>query len=469
MRASLAARIVLPFIALHLVVIALAATVAVALVSRAVERSLDAQVERVSRVLVDSGFALDSGFLQHFKNLLGAEVVVFRPDGATIAETLQHQDAVGFVDAWRAARIDTGTYRLEGEPLRFAVRSLPTTPGRPNARLALLLPEGELRGVQRRTTIAIALTGGGSALVLVLLGSWIARGISNPLSQLARAADRIARGDDREETQVLARDVGVLRRADEVGQLADAFDRMTENLHRYEGELARSARLAAAGRIAAGLAHEIRNPLSSIRMLVQLTLENPGVDGEMSRSLQTVLREAERLEHTVRNLLDVARPTRPLWAEVSPARLTTEVLDLVGPRLKHQRIVLDESRSDGAPTVLVADGDRLKQALLNLIINAIEAMPSGGLLRVRLGPAGDGGARWEIVDNGRGIPSEVADHLFEPFASTKPDGVGLGLYISQRIAEEHGGRVFLEPADGRGTRAVLEAPARPLAGADSHG
>lgn len=154
---------------------------------------------------------------------------------------------------------------------------------------------------------------------------------------------------------------------------------------------------------------------------------------------------------------------------VSPARLTTEVLDLVGPRLKHQRIVLDESRSDGAPTVLVADGDRLKQALLNLIINAIEAMPSGGLLRVRLGPAGDGGARWEIVDNGRGIPSEVADHLFEPFASTKPDGVGLGLYISQRIAEEHGGRVFLEPADGRGTRAVLEAPARPLAGADSHG
>ncbi len=201
----------------------------------------------------------------------------------------------------------------------------------------------------------------------------------------------------------------------------------------------RSEQLAAVGQLAAGVAHEVRNPLTSIKMLVEAALRAPDDQALTCQDLQVIHGEIKRLESTVQGFLDFARPPRPERAPCDLRTVVAQSVDLVRARARQQGVTIDVKAPQ---TALMAEVDRgqIRTVLVNLYLNALDAMPRGGRLEVRAEPAGDS-ALLRVADTGPGIAAAVAGRLFTPFVSTKATGTGLGLTISRRIVEEHGGDI----------------------------
>jgi two-component system, cell cycle sensor histidine kinase and response regulator CckA len=198
-------------------------------------------------------------------------------------------------------------------------------------------------------------------------------------------------------------------------------------------------RLAAMGRLAAAMAHEINNPLHSISNGLELVLDFPLDSGEQRQYLQAALREIERLQVLAGRVLDFARPPQLEQRPVSVADIVEHALALSSKQLQHNRIAVDLNLPGDLPLVM-ASRDHLTQVFLNLIINAIEAMPQGGLLRISASRAADK-VELSFADTGSGIAHESLPMIFEPFFTTKEDGTGLGLAVSHTIIQQHMGDI----------------------------
>ncbi len=242
-----------------------------------------------------------------------------------------------------------------------------------------------------------------------------------------------------------------------------------------ERELRRRDRLAVAGRLAASLAHEIRNPLAAISGSLQVLERSAeaGGDPEAPRLMGIVLRETERLDRLIADFLQYARPAPPRTAPVRLAELVGEVLEVFEPSRPPSlklRVDIPDDLS------IVADAAQLRQLLWNLLRNAVDAMPGGGELAVEAFAAmpqearGDGrndpgeGSAWaeiRVHDTGVGISDDVVDRIFEPFFTSKPQGTGLGLATVHRIVEDHGGHLSVESVPGRGTTFRIRWPRAP--------
>jgi signal transduction histidine kinase len=203
--------------------------------------------------------------------------------------------------------------------------------------------------------------------------------------------------------------------------------------------LHRSEQLAAVGQLAAGVAHEVRNPLTSIKMLVEAALRNPGSKSLTREDLEVIRDEVKRLEGTVQGFLDFARPPRLQRAPCDLRAVIDQSVELVRARARQQGVTV-QVRGPDAPLTADVDRGQICTVLVNLFLNALDAMPRGGRLEVRAETDG-GGAVLRVTDTGPGIAPAVAGRLFTPFASTKPTGTGLGLSISRRVLEEHGGAI----------------------------
>ncbi len=222
-----------------------------------------------------------------------------------------------------------------------------------------------------------------------------------------------------------------------------------------EEAMRRSDRLAAVGKLAAGLAHEIRNPLASMCGSIELLGNASGLNAKDRRLMQIVLREGERLEALVRDFLSFARPTQPQLGRLDVGRLLEETLAVVAPEAKAGGFTLS---AEVEPGVLArADASQLKQVVWNLISNAKEACERGGAVRVRLRREGDC-AVLEVEDSGAGIAAEDLARIFDPFFTTKERGTGLGLAIVHRIVEAHAGRIEVNSAPGKGSVFRIELP-----------
>ena len=222
-----------------------------------------------------------------------------------------------------------------------------------------------------------------------------------------------------------------------------------------QAEVARQERLAAMGTLAAGVAHEIRNPLSSIKGFATYfrTKFEPGSrDHELAG---VMIGEADRLNRVVSELLELTRPSELRLTETEPAALLRHALRLVEDDCRSRGI---EIRTRFADTGMVSlDSDRMLQALLNLLLNAIQAMPDGGALTVSAQAVRDR-LELRVADTGHGIPRQDLDRVFDPYFTTKNQGTGLGLATVRTIVEAHGGRVRVESEPGRGTEVILDLP-----------
>jgi two-component system sensor histidine kinase PilS (NtrC family) len=227
-----------------------------------------------------------------------------------------------------------------------------------------------------------------------------------------------------------------------------------------EERIRHADRLAAVGRFAAGLAHEIRNPLGSIRGSEEVLRQSLAPRGDDRRLMDIVLRESDRLDGIISEFLEFSGPQTLVRIDTDIVGMLDEILLL----LSHQcpstvRVVRDY----GEPTIKAwVDAGQMRQALWNLCRNALEAMPQGGELRVRahveVRPGGADGVEIVVEDTGVGVPPEQVPRLFEPFYTTKPSGTGLGLAIVHRIVEDHGGEIRVESEPGVGTRFTITIP-----------
>ena len=231
---------------------------------------------------------------------------------------------------------------------------------------------------------------------------------------------------------------------------------------RSAARLARDEEHAALiGTLASGLAHEIRNPLGTISMNLQLLQEDwdrPVSERETrgARKIGVLLKEVHHLERVLNDFLHFAAKPRLRLERVSLNKMAEDLLDLIAPQAARANVRLVRRLSPDAPPVL-ADPDRIRQCLLNLVLNALQAMPAGGELDVETEP-GPGVCRVRVRDTGVGIAPEHLDRIFDLYFSTKPAGTGLGLPMARKIVEEHGGKIAVESAPREGTVFTFEIP-----------
>jgi two-component system sensor histidine kinase HydH len=212
------------------------------------------------------------------------------------------------------------------------------------------------------------------------------------------------------------------------------------------------------GNLAAGVAHEIRNPLSSIKGFATYFRDRLKDRPEDRSTATTLIQEVERLDRVIGQLLEFARPSRLKIQSVRMADLVRHSLKLIEADVRAKHIKVQSDVPDDLPLIPM-DGDRINQVLLNCYLNAIQAMEEGGTLRVQIGRNDTQGyTKISVSDNGRGIDSEDLDRIFDPYFTTKSDGTGLGLAIVHKIVEAHGGEVDVESLANRGTIITLTIP-----------
>lgn len=276
-----------------------------------------------------------------------------------------------------------------------------------------------------------------------LLGSWlISRSLARPINELTGAMAVVGAGQlDHPITP---------RSRDEIGALAGAFGRMTDNLRQSRAALVQSEKLASIGEMAAAVAHGLRNPLASLRAAAQLVRQHPEAPSSREH-LDAIVEEVDRLDRRISHLLSFSRPApfHPLQENVS--RLVEGLLPAFSQLLRERGVELQLDLPGALPEVRV-DPMQLEQALVEIVSNALDAMPSGGRLRIAAsvdGPgAGAGYVTVEVADTGPGIPDHVLPSVCEPFFTTRQEGTGLGLAIAKRYVEQNGGRLEITSRPG---------------------
>ena len=456
------AKIVLPFTLLFVATLLAVALLAAWATARLVDARLQAQMSDLAAVLSQAGFASNPDVLGRVKTIVGGELATVDGRGALVATTLDGERAHGFRERLRASAAlpaPRGTHppverlRLRGHDYRVAAAPVELRWGQEQpAFVYLLLPEAEVAAATHRAVRPIVLAAACGAVAVAVLGYIVGHRLARPLESLAAQARHLASGQADAPLAV--------RSQDEVGRLAEAFNALLESLREAERRLVASERLAAVGQVAAGIAHEVRNPLSGIKMSAQLLRRRlgelcPQAGAAAGESVNVMLAEIARLEVIIDDLLTFARPTALKAAPGDLNGVIGEVLDFMARQLEHAGIaVRRELAEDLSPASL--DPQRIRQVVLNLVLNAAEAMPGGGTLVVRT-RASDGEVVAEFDDTGHGIPPELAQKVFEPFFTTKPGGSGLGLGVSRTIIEAHGGTLAFEPL-AAGTRFRFTLP-----------
>ncbi|HJZ63593.1 MAG TPA: ATP-binding protein [Candidatus Acidoferrum sp.] len=338
--------------------------------------------------------------------------------------------------------------------------SIPLT-GRNGEVLGVLLvgsSRRELFLLQRKITLIAAGVGVGALLIGLILTSWISRRITRPIEELADGARDVASG--RWDRQI------DLRGRDEVGQLAGAFNEMTHTLASQKERLVQAERVAAWRELARRLAHELRNPLFPL----QITVENLQRARQLSQdqfqevfneSTATLKAELANLNAIVGRFSDFSKMPSPKFTRVRINEALKDAMRLFEPQFNavgKPPIGTELFLADGLPEI-DADPDLLHKAFQNLILNALDAMPTGGALRLATTER-DGKIRIEVSDTGKGLTPEECSRLFTPYYTTKQLGTGLGLAIVQSVISDHHGTISVSSEEGRGTTFRIDLPQR---------
>ncbi len=317
----------------------------------------------------------------------------------------------------------------------------------------------EMEVAVRQTRLMLILIGCGG-LVLGMIGSaFLARRITGPLQKLVEGTVRISKGDFSQKIDI--------RSQDEIGNLAQSFNQMTEELLRTRERmeeahrrLLQAEKLASIGRISATIAHEIRNPLTSVKMNIQKLLQESQLDEAEKEHLSVSQEGIAQIEKFIKEMLDFTRVSSLNRERFPIEQIVDEAVKMLAESLRQKRVILEKSAEANLPAVLV-DADKMRQVFLNVLRNAWEAVDEGGKIGLTLSCIQEDGIRKiriRISDNGVGIPEKDWENIFEPFFTTKPSGIGLGLANARKIVEMHQGSIRVVKKRGRGTAFEIRIP-----------
>ncbi|MFQ5893258.1 MAG: ATP-binding protein [Nitrospinota bacterium] len=289
-----------------------------------------------------------------------------------------------------------------------------------------------------------------AVVLTMVVGVATHRYIAHPIEALIEETDHIARGE-------LERPIPVTRR-DEFGRLAAHFNRMVSELRQHQEQLLHAERLATLGRLSASVAHEVNNPLGVILGYTKVLMKDRRPGDPDYEGLKTIEEEARQCQTFVTNLLSLARPSTSVMEAQDVRPLIEEVFQRMEKLPRTEGVKLGYTLPPH-PLMVLADQDKLREVLFNLLVNALEAVDGRGMVHL----AAEAGAepptvRIAISDTGPGVPPEVRDRLFEPFVTTKKDSTGLGLAISRGIIEAHGGTIELASVPGQETTFLVTLP-----------
>jgi len=396
---------------------------------------------------------------EHFAAELVVDPSASSTDGLRPAEKLEP-----VVDAVRQSKqevtksVEWSGDRAEDEVFH-AIPLLGAGTGKDRPVLAILLI-GNLRQtyieLMRHIRSAALMVGSGGILLAILLSSWAATRVTRPVEQLAHAAQEVAAGNWNVRVEVNGED--------ELGQLADSFNRMTTQLLGQKERLVQAERVAAWRELARRLAHELKNPLFPLQLtmenLVRARQQNPEQFEEVFReSSKTLLAEIANLKGIIGRFSEFSNMPQPKLQEMQVNEVIREVVQLFQAQLEApgRAKISCELQLDPDVKPVEADAELLHRAISNLVLNALDAMPQGGKLTLRT-RGEDGKVLIEVADTGSGLTAEECERIFTPYYTSKERGTGLGLAIVQSVVSDHGGRILVRSEPGRGTMFVIELP-----------
>jgi two-component system nitrogen regulation sensor histidine kinase NtrY len=428
-------------------------------------------------VYVIGGRRLDKSFLSGIDMPAGMRALLYQNRGGRFAAELlvdpsESASETGrpleklepLVDAVRRSKEEaTGLVHWSGDKAEdevfHAVPLLGAGSGKDRPVLAILLIGNSRRSyvvLTRHIRSAALMVGGGGILLAILLSSWAAARVTRPVEQLAHAAQEVAEGNWSVRVDVLG--------DDELGQLADSFNRMTTELLGQKERLIQAERVAAWRELARRLAHELKNPLFPLQLtvenLVRARQQTPEQFEEVFReSSRTLLAEIANLKGIIGRFSEFSKMPQPKLQRVQVNEVIRGALQLFQAQLEApgRAKISCEVQLDPHLGAISADAELLHRAISNLVLNAMDAMPQGGTLTLR---TRDDGREVviEVADTGAGLTPEECERIFTPYYTSKEHGTGLGLAIVQSVVSDHGGRIHVRSSPGRGTTFVIELP-----------
>jgi signal transduction histidine kinase len=448
MRWPLRYQILVPFASVMLAVVLGDSLLDAYLAAQRTQSQLERQLDGMAQTLVSTNFPLTDSVLRQARGLSGAEFVLADAKGRPRATSFVKVPAPALAGngvAGKRLRLGDTTIVAGQEYFHAALAVRPRGASEQGQVLHILYPRRDLQEARWQAAYPSLVVGGMLLGVVSVLATVIAGRLSRPILQLRQQLTRLVQGQ--------FRPVPLPARNDELRDLVGSVNLLGDQLEESRRAIERAERLTLLGQLSGGLAHQLRNSVTGARLAVQLHQRHCRHDDR--ESLAVALRQLKITEAHLQQFLSVGQPNPPRRARCDLRRLVAEVSTLLAPACDHHRVTIACDTPSSASCELWADGEQLRQLLVNLTQNAIEAAGTGGWVRITLADSAEA-TTLQVVDSGPGPSPAVIDHLFEPFATGKPEGVGLGLTVARRIAEAHGGTV--RHVEGRPTQFEVILP-----------
>ncbi len=465
MRYPIYAQLLVPMLLVVLVAIMLASGATAYWAAARTGAEQEAGLERVARTLAEARYPLSGAILTQVAGLSGTELVTLDDQGHVAESTLRLSGSevaalVAVVPKEPGAGENSSGLRtvlmLAGR--EYLVQRLPLArrwrSAEASGSVCVLYPKDLWLGQIRRAVFPALGAGALGACLAAGTTVLVARRFVRPIGEVVRRTAQIAEGDFREAP--------LPARNDELRDLAESVNRMARRLAEYDAQIRRAERLDAAGKLGAALAHQLRNAATGARLALDFHRRDCPLGGR-DESFQVAQRQFRLIESFLQRFAALGRLAGTRLEPVEAGALVAEVVELLRPTAVHLGVALDGPAAEGR-LVFLADAEAIRHLASNLLLNACEAAAASppnqrrvAVWMARLGP--DRGVL-RVWDSGPGPPRDLQDRLFEPFVSSKPEGMGLGLFVSRQIAEAHGGRLDWSRSDG-GTCFTFEFPVQP--------
>jgi signal transduction histidine kinase len=421
-----------------------------------------------NRLLVIGGRQLDKKFLAGLDLPAGMRTLLYQNLRSGFSPQFLIDAADPVVKAERLAPLIEEVQQQRSEMVRVIHWSGNAAQDETFDAIPLTGPDQDLLGVlligdshaqyvelDKQIRLAALLSAGAGMLLAILLSGWAAGRVTRPVVGLVHAARQVAKGDWNARVPVTS--------SDELGELAESFNVMTRELLDHRERLLQAERVAAWRELARRLAHELKNPLFPLQLTVENLLrarqQSPDQFDEIfQESSATLLAEIANLKTIIARFGEFSKMPQPQFQWMQPNDVIREVARLLEAQLqKHSAIECTLELAEPMEPV-AADPDMLQRAVLNLALNAVDAMPQGGTITLRTRQKEEGRTCIEVVDTGVGLSKDECARLFTPYYTTKTHGTGLGLAIVQSVVSDHGGKISVRSEAGRGTTFVIELP-----------